>query len=577
MTPFSKRAVTAVGAVAALGLAACSGGGGSTPGASGGATSAVAAGAKGGTLQYVTFKGSSKWDPNVIYIGAHIEFANRVFARTLTTFKPGDKLELAADMATDTGKSLDGGKAWEFTLRDGLKWEDGQEVKCEDVKYGLSKTFDAGYAGGPQYAKQFLDVPKVDGKTTYEGPYKGTAQADFDKSIVCDGKKITFKLNQPVADFNWAVTMTAFAAARKDKDQGKQGWLNIFSNGPYKLEGGKWDPAKGGTFVRNDNWDPKSDTLRKALPDKIVWTQGIDTALIYDRLIADAGDDKNMVTDRSAPAAKQAAVLTGPAKDRTINPSAPYVDYLSFNMKRLTNLKVRQAFQIATDRDAYIAAGGGPTTGTPATGIINPDVKGYKKFDPFQGAPAAGDPAKAKALLTEAGVPMPVAIKVVYPQTPTADKAFSAMKAKWDQAGFNVTIEAQPDTDYYGNVQDPTKSKDYDVMWAGWGADWPAASTVIPPLFDSRINLTSESNGSDYGQYDDAETNKMIDAALATADLEAQAKLWGDLDERIVKTQAAAVPLQVQKFIFTRGSNVKGFQISPGLGGFVDMATIAVQ
>ena len=184
---------------------------------------------------------------------------------------------------------------------------------------------------------------------------------------------------------------------------------------------------------------------------------------------------------------------------------------------------------------------------------------------------------RAKALLTEAGVPMPVAIKVVYPQTPTADKAFSAMKAKWDAAGFSVTIEAQPDTDYYGNVQDPTKSKDYDVMWAGWGADWPAASTVIPPLFDSRINLTAESNGSDYGQYDDAAANKLMDEALATADLETQAKKWGDLDEKIVKTDAAVVPLQVQKFIFTYGSGVKNFQISSGLGGFVDLAGIAVQ
>lgn len=574
MTPFSKRAVSAIGAVAALGLAACSSG---STGSSSGSSSAAPAAAKGGTLQYVTFKGSSKWDQNVIYIGAHIEFANRVFARTLTTFKPGDKIELAADMATDTGKSSEGGRVWEFTLRDGLKWEDGQEVKCEDIKYGVSKTFDAGYAGGPQYAKQFLDIKKVDGKTTYEGPYKGTGQADFDKSIVCDGKKITFKLNQPVADFNWALTMTAFSAARKDKDQGKQGWLNIFSNGPYKLEGGKWDPAKGGTFVRNENWDPKSDEIRKAYPDKIVWTQGVQTETIYDRLVKDSGDDKFMVTDRSAPASKQADALNGAAKSRTINPSAPYVDYLSFNMKRMTNLKVRQAFQIATDRDAYIAAGGGPTTGTPATAIINPDVKGYKKFDPFQGAPATGDPAKAKALLTEAGVAMPVALKVVYPQTPTADKAFSAMKAKWDQAGFNVTIEAQPDTDYYGNVQDPTKSKDYDVMWAGWGADWPAASTVIPPLFDSRINLTSESNGSDYGQYDSAEANKLMDEALGTADLEAQAKKWGDLDEKIVKTDAAVVPLQVQKFIFTYGSGVKNFQVSPGLGGYVDMATIAVQ
>ena len=38
-------------------------------------------------------------------------------------------------------------------------------------------------------------------------------------------------------------------------------------------------------------------------------------------------------------------------------------------------------------------------------------------------------------------------------------------------------------------------------MWAGWGADWPSGSTVIPPLFDSRVNLIADSTGQDYGCY----------------------------------------------------------------------------
>ena len=39
------------------------------------------------------------------------------------------------------------------------------------------------------------------------------------------------------------------------------------------------------------------------------------------------------------------------------------------------------------------------------------------------------------------------------------------------------------------------------MIWGGWGADWPSIATVIPPLFDSRINLTKTSNGQDYGNY----------------------------------------------------------------------------
>ena len=36
-------------------------------------------------------------------------------------------------------------------------------------------------------------------------------------------------------------------------------------------------------------------------------------------------------------------------------------------------------------------------------------------------------------------------------------------------------------------------------MWGGWGADWPSAITVTPPLFDSRPNPTAASDGQDYG------------------------------------------------------------------------------
>ena len=38
---------------------------------------------------------------------------------------------------------------------------------------------------------------------------------------------------------------------REDKDQGDESNYQIFSNGPYKLEG-EWNKNSGGTLVRND-------------------------------------------------------------------------------------------------------------------------------------------------------------------------------------------------------------------------------------------------------------------------------------------------------------------------------------
>jgi ABC-type transport system substrate-binding protein len=71
--------------------------------------------------------------------------AGRVFQRTLTAWAPATQQDtlptLPPDLATDTGKVASGGRAWSFTLRSDVRWQDGKPVTCADVKYGISRTF----------------------------------------------------------------------------------------------------------------------------------------------------------------------------------------------------------------------------------------------------------------------------------------------------------------------------------------------------------------------------------------------------------------------------------------------------
>ena len=164
----------------------------------------------------------------------------------------------------------DDAKTWEFTIRDGVKWQDGKAVTCEDFKYGISRTFATDViTGGPNYILSYIDMPKDDaGLPIYNGPYKGDNQDAYDKAVTCDGNKLTLHFSKPWPDFNYAVaTLRAFDPYRKDKDQGERSAFQVFSNGPYKLEG-KWDTTQGGTFVRNPEYDPATDEskTRKALP-----------------------------------------------------------------------------------------------------------------------------------------------------------------------------------------------------------------------------------------------------------------------------------------------------------------------
>jgi peptide/nickel transport system substrate-binding protein len=573
-------AAIALGSVVALAAAGC-GGGGSTPTAS--KSNGASAPTAGGTLYYLTKRPAEHMDPQRTYIGRDLANQSRLVYRTLTQYKSGTKdvsTTIQPDLATNTGTASDGAKTWKFTLKDGVKWEDNSDVTCEDLKYGISRTFATDViTGGPNYALQFLNVPKdAKGASIYKGPYVTDAagQAAFDKAVTCEGKTITYNMSKPWGDFNLAVTMSAFAPYKKSQDKGDKSNYAIFSSGPYKAEGGVWVKDKGATFVRNPAYDKKTDNLRGSYPDKIIFQEGLADEVIAQRLISDQGNDKFAVSDRRIPPAMRPQIISSPAmKGRYENVLSPFVDYLVPNFKKMTDPKVRQALAISTDKSAWVAAFGGLTAGAPAQAIISPDVAGYKKFNAFN-APDSGDPVKAKALLTEAGVKIPFPITMTFSGgTPTSQKSAAALKAGWEKAGFAVTLNELTDT-YYDVIQNPANADKYDVTWAGWGADWPSASTVIPPLFDGRVNLTAASNGSDYGYYNSPELNKMIDAAFAEPDLAKQAVLWGDMDEFLAK-DVGYVPLQIQKFFLAWGSGVKGWVDNPTVNNYPDLGAIGVQ
>jgi peptide/nickel transport system substrate-binding protein len=487
-------------AAVSVSLAAC---GGSS---SNDTTSSAAAGKAGGTLYYLTKRSAEHLDPQRMYIGRDLANMGRIAYRSLVQFPVTEdeskSLIPVPDLATDLGTSTEGGKVWSFTLKDGVKWQDGKPVACADLKYGLSRSFATDViTGGPNYILGYLDVPQKDGAAAYNGPYKKVGQADFDKAVTCEGNTITYRFNKPWADFPLAVaSLRSFDPYREDQDKGDASNFSVFSNGPYMLKG-TWKSGSGGTYVRNPNYDAATDGQRKALPDEIVFQEGLTEEIIYQRLIADNGDDKFMVTDRNIPPSMYGQI-TGSVADRSANPVSPFVDYLlpNFVSPRMKDAKVRQALMMGTDRAAYVAANGGEKSAVVAQSLIHPSTVGYVANPTFAAIPDAGDPEGAKKLLQEAGVKIPYPITYTYSGgTPKADNTAAALKAGWDKAGFSVTLDSLPDT-YYDVVNKPNNTKS-DVMWGGWGADWPGVSTVLPPLFDSRLNLSSASVGQDYGSF----------------------------------------------------------------------------
>jgi peptide/nickel transport system substrate-binding protein len=537
-----------------------------------------------GQLTVLSLGPVATWDPQRISTPQDIAFAGRVFTRTLTAFPAGAdaarQRAVEGDLATNAGTVDTTQKRWSFTLRDGVTWQDGSPVTCDDVRYGVSRSFAEPFASqGLNFPLAYLDIPrKADGSSVYAGPFAKDAkgQAAFDKAVTCDGTTVTFRLSTPMADFNQVVALPVFAPFKQSQEKAADGTYTVFSNGPYQLKDA-WNPSAGGRFERNPHWDKTSDPIRLAKPEVIDYVEGTESQTAVQQVINDAGVHRRAITLDSAPPAMQQHVLTDTAlKARAVNPSAQFVDYLAPNYAKgvMRNAKVRRALALSTNREGYVNALGGASAATEAYSLIGPALPGHRDSDPVGSGPS-GDAARAKAALQESGQTLPVRIRVSYRSTPTADKAMAALVNGWEAAGFAVSL--QPITkDYFAEVSKPARSAQTDVFWANWAPAWPSASTVIPPLFDSRLNLSASGTGRDFGGFADSQVNTEISRIGTLPDPTARADAWSALDASLAE-RGAFVALAQRKSLFIAGSAVTGLSANEALGGFVDLAAVGVE
>ena len=548
--------VVVFAAVVALALSACGGSSGGT-----GNESTSDKPVKGGTLTFLTLQEQIQHlDPQRNYTGEDLAFTSAYLNRTLTSYKVStDEAEantLVPDLATDLGTPNDDATSWSWTLKDGPKWEDGSPITCEDVKYGVSRTFATDLiVDGPQYAVAYLDIPKdKEGASVYKGPYvtKGNDTAAFDKAVTCDSNTLTFNLADPVPDFNFTVTLSAFAPVPKAADTGEKYDDKPVSSGPYKIQ----EYTKGNqlVLVRNDNWDPASDDYRGAYPDQIVVKFGVDPTVIDQRIIRDSGDDARTTTfGDSIQAANLAAVFNDPRMaDRRTDEFDAYVYYYAVNVSKLPNLKHRQAIAAALDRSQIRTIAGGKYGGELADGVIKPNLPAdYAESGMWTGllgeeVPDTGNPELAKKLIAESGEPMPE-VRFDYSQTPERDKEAASVVTALKRAGIKVRPNPIEAGQYYSIVFDPEKAG--ELMWSGWGPDWPNASTVIPELF-------TQAGGFNLSQVDDDAFSAKVQEAKTNTDRDAQSEQWKELNKEAMQN-AWAIPTLFGRTQTMAGSKVR--------------------
>ncbi|MFY1588629.1 ABC transporter substrate-binding protein [Micromonospora sp. WMMD734] len=509
---------------------------------------------RGGTFTIIRETPISHLDPQRTYSFAGL-MANPLFARYLTTWKDDGNggLVLVGDLAQNPGNNVNSDcRVWEYTIKDGVKFEDGSPVTSREIAYGIARSFDPDLTGGPTYLQEWLaDTPQYDTKW------------DFTKNKTSlppglttpDAKTLRFEFAKPRCDLPFAVSLPTTAPLRPDQDTGVNLDQRPFSSGPYKIA--KNQAGVQLTLERNPHWDPATDPVRHQYPDQFVWTFGPTADAAVNRVIADNGADQSALAWNYVPASLVARVAQDRGlKSRSVLSPTPSANQLVINNQRVTDLAVRRALNYAIDRDGLVKALGGQTVAQPMTTLMPPSTIGYQAYDAYP-AGANGDVDKAKELL--AGKTPELVLGVA--DNTTEQQIGTQLKANLERAGFRITLRNIPDDAKLDEIK--KKNNPWDLYIGNWAADWPSGASILPVLYDGRT-IKAEGN-SNQAYFNDPAVNAEIDRiqAMPPAD---QGPEWGKLDRRIMTEYAPVVPLFVDVAYTVHGSKVGGVFISSVFG-----------
>lgn len=411
----------------------------------------------------------------------------------------------------DTYKVSEDGLIYAFTLRDGLKWSDGTPVTAADCIASLDRWIAKDTLGGVLKG-HLASMEKVDDKT-----FRLNLKEPWDLTLPALGK---------ISSYVPFMMPERLAKAPLDKPI-----IEVIGSGPYMLKKDEWAPGAKSVYVRNPNYVPRKEPPSMMAGGKIAGVDRIERIVMPDDLSAVnaliAGEVDYIETippDLIKLVEKDPNIVVGARGSLGIGATI----VLNFLQPPLNDVRIRQAAQYAIDQKEILQAYNGDRSDLykvcPSllycAGPYTSDVNSQRSM--------AHDPAKAKALLKEAGYD---GTPLVFPH-PNDQKWYDDVTTVVIQqlraAGF--VIDDKP-TNIVGlftqrTKKDPVSAGGWHVITAGWGG-----VDMMDPA--TNVFMTGACDKAWFGWACDEELQKLRAAYLA-ANTDAARK------ELAVKMQARA-------------------------------------
>ncbi|MFJ8749857.1 ABC transporter substrate-binding protein [Streptomyces sp. NPDC102441] len=442
--------------------------------------------------------------------------------QSLMTFRSGAVVPEpdAAESCAFIGQKL---QTYQCRLRDDLTFSNGRKITVADVKYSFDRMLRIKAEAGPSVLFPSLDT------------------------VVAEGRTITFNLSARDATFPQKLATGAGSIvdpALYPKDKLRAG-DQVDGSGPYTLK--SYEAGVRAELVPNPAYRGALKKTGGAVD--IRYFEGSEAL----QAAWAAGDID--VTHRQLPSEQLAELDVAADDQRVTEADSAEIRNLVFNVRDgapLADRKVRQAIAWLIDRGPLVTKAYRNTV-EPLYSLIPQGYIGHST--PFFDFYPRSDPQRARALMEEAGVELPLHITFAH-RDDDANKAESTeLVRQLEKDGlFEVTEKAVE----WQAFQKGYAAGDYDAYTVGWLPDYPDPDTFSQPLVGRGSTL--------HNGYTSEKMDALITATQQYSDRGRTSADFKELQELVGK-DVPLVPLWQKKDYVVSKESVSGSQyLSDGTG-----------
>ncbi len=453
--------------------------------------------------------------------------------------------ELVGKLATSWEISPDA-KSFTFTLRRGVKFHSTagfkptREMNADDVLFTFERFINPEHPFNKAFPANFMYPNNLGLAKRLEG---------IDK---LDEHTVRFRLKAPDVTFAanfafaWAGIHSAEYAAQLLKE-GKASQINVLpvGTGPYRFKSYAKDDVLR-MDAHPDYWGGKQQTTA------LIFSISREPNVRVQKLAAGECHVSAAIRDVDVNALEKSPDINI-QKIQALN-----ISYLSFNLRKPPTDKreVREALDIAIDRDAIFKALFPRGDAMQAVSAFPPAIPGYNKKlkNEF-------NPERAKQLLAKAGFASGLeidlwALPVTRPTNPNGQLMAQLIQQDWAKIGVKANIK----TFEWGEYLKRANNGEHSIYMSGWSGETGDADDFLTPNLSCAANKTGI-------KFCNAEFEKLIDEARATPDPKKRNALYEKAQE-IFKHERPWITMAHSTVYIPIRKDVQGFKMAPN--GSVD-------